>query len=229
MANLISLGRNCCVAYNIQKYNNNKYPTHFFDLLRTDFKCVLYILNSRTIDMMFNSKNFIVDNKSWKIEGNIGITLKNFIKNDLCLLFHHDVITKQDGDDGDDDEMTNKLNEFADKYKRRFNRLINLIETQTDTCFIYHNNLDTDFDYDDCIEFNRIIKSINKNNNYVLVLLMNDTYDNIDYEYIKNEYYIKINLKHFAIKDIANDWTHPIYDWMKVINLIQDIINNSAF
>jgi len=226
--NIISLGRNCVVAYRIKRHNNHTCQTHFFDWLRTDFKCVLHILNSRTIDMMFNYNNFILDKITWIKEGNIGIHLKNFMNNDLCLLSHHDVITKKnDNYDEIDDELLTKLNLFADKYKRRFNRLINLIKTQTDICFIYHNNIDKDFDYDDCVEFNRIIKNINNHSNYVLVLLMNDTYDNVDYKYIKNEFYIKINLKHF-IKDIAmeeKEWTLPQYDWTNVFNFIQDIIN----
>ena len=141
-------------------------------------------------------------------------------------MFHHDVITKTDDNYNEtDDELSNKLNEFTDKYKRRFNRLINLIKIQTDICFIYHNNVNNDFDYDDCVEFNKIIKNINKNSNYILILLMNDTYDNIDYTYIKNEFYIKINLKHFTIKDnTQEEWTLSKYDWTNVFNLIQNII-----
>ena len=223
MTTFVSLGRNCCVAYNIKKYINNAYPTHFFDWLRTDFKCVLQILNSRTIDMMFNSKNYILDKNLFKKDGTVGITLKNFENNGLCLLSHHDVFTSTDSSDHDDTDE--QLQNFSDKYKRRYNRLINLIETQTDICFIYHNNIDSDFDYDDCVEFNKLIKTINKNSNCVLVLLMNDTYDNTDYKYNINEFYIKINLKHFIIKDvdIPCDWTLPQYDWISIFKLIQDV------
>jgi hypothetical protein len=81
----ISLGRNCCVAYNIKKFINNDIPTNFFDWLRTDFKCALNILNLRNIETIFNDKNIIIDKETYKDKQDLGISFKNFLNNDLCL------------------------------------------------------------------------------------------------------------------------------------------------
>jgi hypothetical protein len=217
--NLISLGRNCCVAYNIRNYLKNKnHPTHFFDWIRSDFKSVLYILNLKTIDTIFNLENLIVDKETWKKDGNVGITLKNVEKDGLTLLFHHDILFNENDNN---DILNNKLKEFIVKYKRRHYRLINLIKTSEKKYFVYHNNINENFDYDGCVEFNRIIKNINKNINYVLVLLMNDVYNEKDYKYIKTEYYFKINLKHFMVRNNNVDWTLGNYNWKDIFDLIK--------
>jgi hypothetical protein len=146
----------------------------------------------------------------------VTITFKNFVNDKLCLLSHHDITLGGD--------ISNKIVEFTEKYKRRHDRLINLIETNEKICFIHHhNNSNKVFDYDDCIEFNKIIKSINKNSNCFLVLLMNDAYGE-DYKYEKTEYFIKINLKHFILTDPKkDDWTLSHYDWETIFKFIKDV------
>jgi hypothetical protein len=220
----ISLGTNCCVAYNIKKYINKDIPTQFFDWSRTDFKCVLYILNLRTIDTIFNVKNFIIDKEMYKVENNFSITLNNFVKDDLCLLYHHDIEYK----DYSDLELTETLTQFINKYQKRHKRLIDLIKTSQKLCFIYYIRKTTDdsnifFDYDDCKLFNKILISINKDIDYILVLL--DTNDKEDYKYIHTEYFLKINLKYFTNKDIELEWTFQKIDWDGVFKLIQKLAN----
>jgi hypothetical protein len=218
----ISIGTNCCVAYNIKKYINESIPTQFFDWSRTNFKCVLYILNLRTIDTIFNIKNFIIDKEIYKDDNNISITLKNFVKDDLCLLYHHDI----EYTDNSDLELTEKLTQFINKYKRRHERLINLIKTSQKLCFIHHIRPTTDdsnifFDYNDCKLFNEILRSINKDINYILVLLDNNYKE--DYKYIHTEFFLKINLKYFTNEDIEFEWTFQKIDWNGVFKLIQKL------
>jgi len=224
MANFISLGRNCSVAHNIRKYANQNGPTHFFDWVRSDFKCVLHILKLKTIDTIFNTQNMIIDKETFKHEKKLTITLKNFAKDNLCLLFHHDV----EYDKNDNDEQINcKLKDFFAKYDRRHNRLIKLIETSKKLCFIYFNDVNkvnNVFDYNDCAEFNKIITAINANLDYFLVLLMKDNYEEKDYKCIKTKNLLKINLKHFFIKNVVVDWTRNMYDWKSIFKLIQDNI-----
>jgi hypothetical protein len=114
----ISLGRHCDIAHNIKKYINNDTPTQFFDWVRTEFKCVLHILNLRYIDTIFNIENLNLDTSMFKIDGELTITLKNFERENLVLLFHHEIQLC----DYYSSEVDNKLIEFIDKYKRRFNR-----------------------------------------------------------------------------------------------------------
>ena len=211
----ISLGRNCCVAYNIKKYINNNTSTQFFDWSRTDFKCVLYILNLETIDTIFNVENFLIDKETYKQDDDILITLNNFVKEGLCLLYHHDIslieYLKQ--------TETEILTEFINKYKRRHERLIDLIKTSQKLCFIYY--ISDSLDYDDCKLFNKILTSINKDIDYVLVLLD----DGVDYKYIHTEFFLKINLKYFTNKDIEFDWTLQNIDWEGLFKYIKELAN----
>jgi hypothetical protein len=211
----ISLGRNCCVAYNIKKYINNNTPTQFFDWSRTDFKCVLYILNSETVHTIFNVENFLIDKETYKQDNNISITLNNFIKEGVCLLYHHDVYLS----DYSNLNQTEILTEFINKYKRRHERLIDLIKTSQKLCFIHY--ISDSFDYDDCKLFNIILTSINKDIDYVLVLLD----DKEDYKYIHTEFFLKINLKYFTNKDIEFDWTHQNIDWEGLFKYIKVLAN----
>lgn len=213
----ISLGTNCCVAYNIKKYINYNTPTQFFDWSRTNFKCVLYILNLRTIDTIFNIKNFIIDKETYKDDNNLSITLNNFVKEDMCLLYHHDIYLS----DYSDLKQNEILTEFINKYKRRHERLIDLIKTSHKLCFIHHIRDVTSFDYDDCKLFNKILTSINKNIDYVLVLLDDD----VGYKYIHTEFFLKINLKYFTNKDIELDWTFQNIDWKGLFKYIKVLAN----
>jgi hypothetical protein len=212
----ISLGRHCNVAYNIKKYINNNVPTQFFDWSRTDFKCVLFILIFKNIEEIFNIKNIIVDKESYKHENKCGITLKNFVKDGLCLLYRHDVEYKNECNEL---EMNQKLIEFINKYKRRHNRLIELIKSDTKICFIYHITIG--FDYNDVKYFNDILKNINKNVNYSLVLLVEE---DDEYIYKKFNTYLKINLKKFIDININPDWTTCQYDWKNIFKIIQNNI-----
>lgn len=218
----ISLGRHCWIAYHIKKYINNDIPTQFFDWSRNDFKCVLYMLNLRIIDTIFNIENIIVDKELFKKDNEITITFKNFVKDELSLLYHHDIPYKEYSEE----EMNEKLLEFIEKYKRRHNRLIELIKTDKKLCFIYH--IINNFNYDDTNLFNDILKSINKNINYILILLIEEEEEKKEdsYIYCKYDYYIKINLKKFMnvnFIDSNQDWKQQQYDWEKIFELIQNI------
>jgi len=211
----ISLGRHCGIACNIKKFINNDIPTQFFDWSRTDFKCVLYILNLRIIDTIFNNENIIVDKESYKHENELCMTLKNFAKDNLCLLYHHDIPYEE----YNELDMNEKLTGFIDKYKRRYDRLIEIIKTDKKIYFIY--NITEGFDYNDSNLFNNILTSINKNVNYTLILLIEEQ---DPYIYTKNKHYFKINLKHFIDINITPDWTLNHYDWKSIFEIMQKIL-----
>ena len=210
----ISLGRHCATSYNIRKYIDSNIETQFFDWLRTDFKCVLEVLNVKNINEIFNIENIIVDKELYKDDNNLSITLKNFVKNNSTLLFHHDILLSE----YIEQETNQKLIEFIDKYKRRYDRLIELIKTNKKLYFIYF--ITENFDYNDTNIFNILVLKINKNINYVLILMKEEKQGSC---YIYNIYnnYIEINITNFVLDSYTDDWTLNKYDWKKMFELIQ--------
>jgi len=215
----ISLGRHCDIAFNIKKYIDSDVPTHFFDWVRTDFKCVLEILNLRCIDQILNIENIRIDKESFAYNNDICLTLKNIEKKNLNLLFYRDIILEN----YNDEEMNDKLVQFIEKYKRRFNRLIELIESKDKICFIYRvQEIKIDFEKD--IElFKKILFSINKNCIFCLVFLIEG---DDDFIFVKYRSYMKINISSFIDKT-NNDysWKSEHIDWEKIFN----VIKSSAF
>jgi hypothetical protein len=213
----VSLGRHCDVAYNIKNYINQDFPTQFFDWLRTDFKCILYILKLKNIYQIFNIANFSIDYETFAPR-DLSITLKNFEKENLNLIFHHDISF----DNYDNIELNYKLICFIDKYKRRFNRLIEVIKSDKRICFIYRvteEKIDFETDID---EFEKVLKTINKNINYLLVILV-ETEEN--YQFIKYSNYLKINISKFIQegKIDYSDYTLSHIEWEKIFTIIKHL------
>lgn len=208
----ISLGRNCEVAAWIKKYITSNQMSHFFDWLRSDFKSVLYILNQNNFDTAFNVNNIVVNKEAWAHDNEIQFTFKSLDENNLCLLFHHEVKIS--------DFCDEKVLEFFEKYRRRHTRLMNLIKSNEQICFIYYI-FNYDFDYNDCEILNQLLKSINKNINYRLFLLVNDY--NEPYVCEHNQYYAKINLSKFVINSKSNSsWPFSLYDCKALSDFIQN-------
>jgi hypothetical protein len=217
----ISLGRKCPVAFNLRRYRNFDTPSQFFDWARTDFKCILHILNLNSIDTIFNIENMILDKELYKHENDLTITFTNFVKDNLCLMYHHDINMTY----SDDVEMNARLIDFCDKYKRRYNRLKELIISDKKLCFIYYitNDFICNFDYNDVDLFDKLLKAINPNINYTLVLLVEEEEK---YIYEKNKNCLKINLTPFMDVNTV-EWSNDHYDWKNIFELIEKIINNS--
>ena len=241
----ISLGRHCDVVYNIKKNIDDSVPTQFFDWVRTDFKCVLDILKLERTEpeallevsetgfySIFNIENIIIDDKTFAIDKQIGVTLKNFENKQNTLLFRHDIPLKE----YNDAELNNQITEFITKYKRRFDRLIELIKLEPSTnasetleqkcsplnnklVFIYkalyNGNINFETDIDD---FKNIITTINKNVDYCLVVLVKSEEN---YILIKSKNYLKINISTFIDKNIPFEWTRKQIDWKQIFNIIQ--------
>jgi len=215
----ISLGRKCDTKFNINKYINQDFLTLFFDWLRSDFKCVLYILNLKNIYDILNIDNFTIDKDIFAHLNHLTITFKNFEKENLTLIFHHDIELT---DYYNDEELNNKLFWFIDRYKRRFDRLIELIKSDKKLCFIYKNS-DNIIDFEtDIDEFEKVLKTINENVNYLLVILV-ETEEK--YQFIKYENYLKINLSKFIQegKIDYSDYTLSHIEWEKIFTIIKHL------
>ena len=206
----ISLGRHCDIAHNIKLYNTDQPMTNFFDWLRTDFSSILQILNIGNIDKIFNKQNFIIDKKSYAHENNIGITFKNFEANKMCCLSHHDIILRNYSNE----EMDKQLNEFIEKYKRRFHRLIEMIKSNEKLIFIHKSYWFNESHVDD---FKNAILKINKNAIFYLVVLVDQPND---WVVNKKGNYLKININKLINKNIKTEWHNPQINWPALFSII---------
>jgi len=108
----------------------------------------------------------------------------------------------------------NDINNFILKYKRRYNRLIELIKSNNKTYIIRRDNpLDNKI-----TKFINIINIINPNNNITLILLRNDIIDH----YIFSKRVICINFNKFKLNK-NNDWQKNNYAWNLLFDFIIEI------
>ena len=138
-------GPACAVSCSIKhKFYNNNYETNFFDFLEISLKSVqevisIYNNNLDIIDKLYNNLNIVLnkDNKH-------SVYFNNFNK----IISHHDL---------DKTYNLNDFNNFMNKYKRRFDRLINIIKNENKIFFIRFGNEK----YEDIMNFINEVKIIN--------------------------------------------------------------------
>ena len=203
----ISLGKHCDVAYNIKRYTNGSI-THFFDWIRNDFNAVLYILSQQNIDDILNIENIVYNDETSHL------FLKTTSDKQMTLLFTHEEIIEP---------YEESIINFINKYKRRFYRLIDLIKSNKNICFIYHVISDVVTE-DNIIEFENIFKNINNNINYSLCILVNST---TDYLCFCDDKYLQFNTNKYTINSTDNFslWTNPHINWGYVFRTATKFIN----
>jgi hypothetical protein len=198
--NYISIGSNCSVKYNIDKYRC-KHETLFFDWLMTSMNSVIDILRCDNIKDILYFENIITDPNKPVHNNNKRIIIKSL---DFCVSIHDVPINNTDSD----------IFNFIDKYTRRFNRIIDCIKSNEPICFIrlgYANN-------DEINKFIQTIKNINPDCDFTVVIIHNDKKNNSEIVKHNNLLYIKLN-----IDTIESDWTQQFLNWDK---LFLDIENN---
>jgi len=195
--NIVSFGSECDIKYQINKYLNLTKETEFFDWLISDIDSVCDIL-SKDINTILTFPNIqLIGYK------NINSIVK--FKNCTKLVSMHDVPIKY---------SFNDINNFILKYKRRYNRLIELIKSNNKTYIIRRDNpLDNKI-----TKFINIINIINPNNNITLILLRNDIIDH----YIFSKRVICINFNKFKLNK-NNDWQKNNYAWNLLFDFIIEI------
>ena len=210
---IISLASNkagfaCAVATSIKKYYNNNYQTQIFDYLVCSLNTINSILKTTNYNDIINNLEITpIDNKSC-------VKFKNYDN----LISYHDLLNPYTITD---------YNIFIEKYKRRYNRLLEIIKNEDILYFIRYGYEDEK----DIANFFHIIKYLNMN---AKVYFINVYYDKIknDYNYniINNNcFFIPINFYLFEEKDkIYNedDYYKTLeYNWdniFKIINLIKN-------
>lgn len=120
----ISLGSACYIKQNLKKRNKDPLESLFFDWFITSFQTVLDVLSTKYVEKLFAKKYFIDDSKSdiRPKEERKHIRLKLSSVDHLVSI--HDI------------KNINEYKIFAEKYTRRFNRMIRLICSNEKIIFI---------------------------------------------------------------------------------------------
>jgi hypothetical protein len=197
----ISIGPNCSGAYQINRYKGKK-ETLFFDTLMTDMKSVINVLSyHNNIDELLKYHNIIQDTTNPTHGPKARILIKPLSK---CISIHDICIEFNDKD----------IYDFINKYKRRFNRIINYINNNEKIYFL-RNGYINDNEKND---FMNIIKTINPNCNFSLVSInINQQNNNIT----NNENYLQINIIKPDIPYPNNDWNASYLDWDQIFITIE--------
>jgi hypothetical protein len=167
-------GPACAIASIIKKdFYNNNCETNMFDYLEVSLESIIQVLNIKinNLDIEDHLKNNISIIKN--IDGNNSVFFNNFDK----LISHHDLILDYD---------ITIFNNFIEKYKRRYFRLINSIINEDKIFFIRFGK-----DKEESINnFINIVKSINNNIKIIFIHLYFDENNKVNNYNIKNYYYI---------------------------------------
>jgi hypothetical protein len=198
----ISLGEACDVKYQLEakfKEHNNIQKTYFFDWIISDFKTVLSVLNGDFLKK-FTKSNLLIDNTIKKYSSSL-VTIKNF----STFTSLHDIPKNYDNKD---------IDEFIDKYTRRYYRFINLIRDNNEKMFFLRNTKEV-ISNRDVVFFNNYVKKINPFNKVYLVILCN---------YIPDDYQIKhgvilVNYERLKLFE-SKDWKANNYNWDFILKLL---------
>jgi hypothetical protein len=171
-------GNACAIAQSIINYVG-KNKTQFFDWLVCSLKSINEVLEGKEI--LFE-ENYIYPNP-------LNTTSINF-KNFHLLTSHHDINVVEE----------NSIKEITEKYKRRYNRLIENINNETNIFFIRYCKDNNDIEENEINNFYENIIRINNNLNFHFILVSD--YDNIN---ISENLLLKKNFKYINLKDFYND------------------------
>ena len=177
-----SAGNACAIRQSIINYTNDKSETQFFDWL---------VCSMKSINEVLEGKPILFENNFIHSKSNISIKFLNFNN----LISHHDV----------KEININTINEITEKYKRRYDRLINTIKTQTNLSFIRYckdlNNLEEDEIYN----FFKIINYINPNLIFKFILISDCDNLVLPTNLLNKNNFIYINLNEYIDDDIINE------------------------
>lgn len=199
----ISIGSACNVKYQINKHKHiHKSETLFFDWLMTSMISVIEILSCDNIDNILFFDNIIIDSSKTK-NANTRVIIKSL---NHCVSIH-DIIN-----DFSDEAILN----FIDKYKRRFERIIEYIKSDEHIYFIRASNIDNEIQQ----KFIETILNINPKCNFTLIVIDNNKKNDTNIFKDKNLLYIKLNIEASNTKP---DWETNFLNWEKIF---LDIENN---
>ncbi len=219
---IISLGSSCQVSGNIKKFVNSFGKTNFFDYLITDFNTILYVLQCILINdsSFLNIENFSRENININRDNWIDHTIK--IENiKLKMISVHDINKNKNYEE--------ELLIFVEKYKRRYNRFIDIINTNKIVHFIHIFDFEFDINYKipnekQFLLFFDLIKKINDKNIYYLHILIPPKFKDIIY----NNIHPNLIIHYLDDSNKYNDnngwlWMNMQFNWYDIFNHIYQL------
>jgi hypothetical protein len=214
-------GPACAVAVSIKNhfYNNINYKTNMFDYLEISLESINQILNTYTdhdsdsnsiYNKLHNNTHIYLNH-----DNNYSIVFKNFNK----IISHHDLhINYTDND----------YNEVINKYKRRFNRLIETIKNEDIVYFIRYGN----DNYEEITNFLNNIQRINENLKVIYIQVDYNELSNPIVKIHNDKYHIYyLNFYSYIDNNITynNDLFYKTlqFSWKEVYNIIFDNLEES--
>jgi hypothetical protein len=196
---LISIGAKCNVK---RQMNNHTVPseTLFFDWLSTDMDSVNQVIQCKNIDDILNCKNII---KSPTSKPNIRLEIL-ISSLPYCLSIH----------DFSKDFSKKAIQDFINKYKRRYQRIIEFIKSTQKLSFIRYGKIEDNQKK----TFIESVLQINPNCNFTLVSI---NINQNTYVINKSNYFLEINLTDSPTKSqTEKDWTTSYLDWKAIFKTI---------
>jgi len=190
----IPLGTTCSIAYNLKKYNLRK-ATYPFDWIRiNNLNNVSKLLNNN-FDNFLNFDKFKFKKISNKFM--VNNNMESYIySNDYCTFFHEFNSHKIDNQD------------FINKYKRRINRLYELLRLHNQITFIREEFGQIKINKIKC--FIDALKKINNNMKYQIIIITND----LNYRELKIN-----NVTFYYSNKKIQEWQRPELDWKEIFNI----------
>ena len=189
----ISIGPACTTKYQIDEHKG-KSETLFFDWLMTSMDSVIKIIDCKDINSILYADNIIRDPINPYHHNNSRIRI-----NSLDCVSIHDLGTEYTQDD---------VTEFIEKYKRRFYRILEIIQSNEKVYFIRLGKMhENDID-----RFNRAVLEINPNCNFTTVSIDNNISN--DVAILKRNHYL--SLTYNATIPSTADWTGTYLNWEKI-------------
>ena len=205
----ISIGRNCSVAYCINRFIKRK-ETNFFDWLMTDMETVNKLLSPASIDTLISKDHLIIDN-NYRCGRNVKVTVNSLSH----MVSIHDLPSRHTDKD---------IENFLKKYKRRYERLVHLINNSSHIVFIRKdtNKLISDSEINGFIEN---VYKINPNSSFNLVELSEKQREKSENgDNVMSPEHVFINLLRYKFdesKHRKGDWTTvSLYNWREIFDEI---------
>lgn len=197
MLEYISLGSNCSISYQLNKYNlrKNAYP---FDWCKININQLINILENNfdnfidTIEYQKDSLNHLYINKNNDITNKGSIVVKNY----YSIKFSHELLKKED------------INEFKNKLLRRIKKFINIKDLSSKIIFLWIEIKPINNNWENKIL--RLLELLNLfSSDYILKLIINSTKQFINFpEYVQIYRYNEFN----------SDWKMDSLNWKIILN-----------
>jgi hypothetical protein len=209
--NFISLGPHCCPRMRLDYIKNknriNITETHFFDYLMVNINSIKQIFNIENIKTFINRENINIYGSN---DENLYIELKN-----IELKSIHDIVK-----DVDENNELNINKQFIEKYIRRYNRLIELLNNNKKICFIYQSFIS----YEDYNELYNILKTKFINTEIIIISFQDFGEDKQIIEKYENLYYLNYNSMYIT-KDYIYEPSMSFLNWDLIFENMINIYN----